>query len=97
MKNALEMIIGGLHCDNPNCDYVNENVNVEDYEQWVKVKCPKCGDILLTEADYRNTKFLLGVVDLANKIYPKRNDDDKTAFMDVKMDGSGKMEFSIKE
>ena len=88
MKNALEINMSGLKCDNPTCDYV---------EKWVNVKCPKCGEILLTEADYNNTKFLLGIIDLGNKIFPKRRDDEKYVTMTVEMDGSGDMNFNIKE
>lgn len=97
MKDAVEMNIGGLKCDNPKCDYVNMDVNVKDYEKWVNAKCPKCGQILLTEADYRNTKFLLGTVELANKIFPKRKDNEKIENISVNMDGSGKMDFNIKK
>lgn len=97
MKDALEMNIGGLKCDNPKCDYIDMTINVEDYEKLVNSKCPKCGEILLTEADYRNTKFLLGVVDLANKIFPKRKDDEKVVTMTVDMNGSGDMDFKLKE
>lgn len=97
MKDALEMSIGGLKCDNKDCDYVNMDIPTENYEQWVGAKCPKCGEILLTEEDYRNTKFLLGVVDLANKIFPKRREDELVATMHVTMDGSGKMDLNIEE
>lgn len=97
MKNALEINMSGLKCDNPTCDYVDISIDVKDYEKWVNVKCPKCGEILLTEADYNNTKFLLEIVDLANKIFPKRRDDEKDATMTVEMNGSGDMSFNIKE
>lgn len=97
MKDAIEMNIRGLKCDNPKCDYMDMTIKVEEYETYLNAKCPKCGEILLTEADYRNTKFLLGMVDLANKIFPKRKDDEKVATMSVKMNGSGRMDFNIKE
>jgi len=97
MKDAIEMNIKGLKCDNPDCDYIDMEIKVEEYGKYLNTRCPKCGEILLTEADYRNTKFLLGVVDLANKIFPKRKDDEKVATMSVKMNGSGDMNFDIKE
>lgn len=95
MKEALEMNIKGLKCDNPECDYMDMEIKVDDYERYVNTKCPKCGEILLTEADYLNTKFLLGVVVLANKIFPKREEDEEVVTMSVDMDGSGKMEFNV--
>lgn len=97
MKDAIEMNIKGLKCDNPNCDYIDMTIKVEEYGKYLNTKCPKCGEILLTEADYRNTKFLLGVVGLANKIFPKRKEDEKVTNMSVKMNGSGAMDFDIKE
>lgn len=97
MKDALEMNIGGLKCDNPECDYIDMSINVNEYEQYVNSKCPKCDEILLTEDDYRNVKFLLGVTELANKIFPKRKDDTPTVTMAVNMDGSGEMNLEIKD
>lgn len=97
MKNALEMNIGGLKCDNPKCDYIDMDIKAEDYEKYVGSQCPKCGEVLLTEADYNNTKFLLGMVDLANKIFPKREIDEKEITMTVNMNGSGNMNFDIKK
>lgn len=32
MKDAVEMKLGGLKCDNPKCNYNNINIKVEDYE-----------------------------------------------------------------
>lgn len=97
MKNVIEMNIKGLKCDNPECDYIDMDIKVEKYEKYLNAKCPKCGEILLTEADYRNTKFLLGMVDIANEIFPKRKNNEKVSAVSVKMDGSGYMEFEFKE
>ena len=97
MKNVIEMNIKGLKCDNPECDYIDMDIKVEEYEKYLNAKCPKCGEILLTEADYRNTKFLLGMVDIANEVFPKRKDDEKVVTMSVNMNGSGDMDFKIKE
>lgn len=97
MKNALEINMSGLKCDNPKCDYVDMSIDFKDYEKWVNVKCPKCGEILLTEADYNNTKFLLAIVNLGNKIFLRGRDGEKHATMTVEMNGSGDMNFNIKE
>lgn len=96
MKDAIEMNIRGLKCDNPNCDYKDMTIKAEEYKKYVNSKCHKCGEILLTKADYRNTKFLLGMVNLANKIFPKR-EAEEVITMSVKMNGTGNMEFDVKE
>ncbi len=69
MKN-IEYIGGGIRCDNPNCDYVNDSVKIEDYKDWVNKPCPKCGANLLTEEDFYNVNLLFSVVDLCNEIPP---------------------------
>lgn len=97
MKDAIEVNIGGLQCDNPKCDYNDMSIKVEDYKDWVNKPCPKCGAILLTENDYKNVQFFLGVAKLANEIYPKREDDEKVATMSVLMNGTGNMKIGIKK
>ncbi|MBB6622049.1 hypothetical protein H7E67_01270 [Clostridium gasigenes] len=97
MKDALEMNMGGIKCDNPNCDFNDMNVNAEDYKEWLNKPCPKCGENLLTEEDYRNTKFLLEMVKVANRIYPKRKDDEEIVTMSVAMNGDGEMDFNIEK
>ncbi|MFE8701181.1 hypothetical protein ACFYKX_11300 [Cytobacillus sp. FJAT-54145] len=95
-KPAIEVNVGGLKCDAPGCDFIDMSIKVEDYEQWVNAPCPKCGGNLLTEADFRNVKFLLKMAEMANKILPPRTQDPE-ATMSVKMNGTGEMEFDIKE
>ena len=44
--------IGGLKCDNPNCDYVDKSIRSAEYENYIGYPCPKCGQPLLTQEDY---------------------------------------------
>lgn len=97
MKDALELKIQGIKCDNPNCDFVDESVKAEDYDKWLNKPCHKCGTILLTKADMTTTKILMGMVKVANKILPKRKDDEKVVEGDIKMNGTGKVDFEIKD
>lgn len=97
MKDALELKIQGIKCDNPNCDFKDESVKVEDYDKWLNKPCPKCGAILLTKADMTTTKILMNMVKVANKILPKRKDYEKVVESDIKMNGTGKVDFEIKD
>jgi hypothetical protein len=47
--------IGGIRCDNTNCDYLNEAVPLSEYPKWINKPCPKCGENLLTEKDFKDT------------------------------------------
>ena len=95
MKNALEINISGIKCDNPNCDFEDMSVKVEDYDKWLNKPCPQCGENLLTDDDYRNVQFLLGMAELANKIYPKIEDNESIAKATINMDGTGNINVTI--
>jgi hypothetical protein len=71
MEKNIEVIGGGIKCDNPKCDFLDKDVAVADYPGWVNKPCPKCGENLLTEEDYNNTKLLLGMADLINGLTPE--------------------------
>ena len=44
--------LGGIKCDNPNCNYKDESVRSEEYYKWINKPCPICGHNLLTGKDY---------------------------------------------
>ena len=96
MKNALKMDIKGLKCDNPDCDYVNMDIKVEDYKKWVNKPCPKCGENLLTEDDYNFVMIMLNITDKFNKIFPKVQDDEKLIEMDVNLNSKNGLEFNMR-
>ena len=96
MKKALDFQIHGIKCDS--CNYRDEGVTFEDYHKWVNKPCPKCGENLLTEADFANVQMLAQLSELANSILPPRKDNEKVAKVTkvtVEMDGSGKMDFKL--
>lgn len=95
MKNALGLNIKGIKCDNPKCDYNNMDVKVTEYDKWLNKPCPKCGENLLTEEDYRNVQFLIEFTGIANKIFPGIEDDEIVA-VNVEMNGTGEINLDIK-
>ena len=68
--------LGGIKCDNPKCFYRDEDVKLEDYQNWVGKRCPKCGDVLLTEEDMNTVKLLAGSISIANKIDEKTEEKE---------------------
>jgi ssDNA-binding Zn-finger/Zn-ribbon topoisomerase 1 len=59
-----------IECDNPNCDYniPNETKKFdEDISSYVNAPCPKCGENLLTERDYRDSVSLVKKINWINK------------------------------
>ncbi|MGL5751151.1 MAG: hypothetical protein ACRCXT_11525 [Paraclostridium sp.] len=81
-KNKTTIEIKGLKCDNPNCDYRDDDIPYKDYKRYINKGCPKCGMVLLTRKEYLICKFLTGVVRLANKIF-KNQGDMKTVNIDI--------------
>ena len=67
MKN-ISVKISGIKCDNHKCDFKYESVLFENYPDWLNKPCPKCGQNLLTQADYDSCKILLSYVKAINKL-----------------------------
>jgi len=90
---AVSFCSGGLKCDNPNCDYNDISISASEYKKYVGCPCPKCGEILLTKAAYRNFKIICGIVKIVNFVcyfIPKKKLGNNLATMDIKFDGTGK-------
>lgn len=66
MANNVDMVIKGIKCDNPNCDFLDTSVLYEDYPKWVNKSCPKCGANLLTKKDYNLCKVTMKLAKLLN-------------------------------
>lgn len=83
MDKPIEVTGGGIKCDNPKCDYSDESVKMEDYDQWLNKPCPKCGENLLNEEDYFMVKTLLALVssDLVKNLDIPADPDDPGATM----------------
>lgn len=90
MKQAVELNIKGIKCDNPNCDYRNDKVEFKDYEKWLNKPCPKCGANLLTKEDLEMTKALINVANIANKVLPKQNNEEERIKAIIEMNGTGR-------
>ena len=89
---AIKSISGGLKCDNPCCDYQDMSIPTSEYKKYIGCPCPKCGSNLLTKADYRSFKIILGVVKVINFIcyfIPKKKLGNDMATMTIKFDGTG--------
>lgn len=97
MKQAVELNIKGIKCDNPNCDYRNDKVEFKDYEKWLNKPCPKCGANLLTKEDLEMTKALINVANIANKVLPKQNNEEERIKAIIEMNGTGRADFKLKE
>ena len=72
MEPNAVISISGIKCDNTLCDYRDDSVSVESYPQWINKPCPKCGENLLTEEDFRNAEMLLSIGHLINSLPPER-------------------------
>lgn len=67
-KKNVELISGGIVCDNPNCDWHDDSVNCSDYKNWIGAICPKCSSIVFTESDYNESVKMMAMVELINSM-----------------------------
>mgnify|MGYP003390741239 FL=1 len=87
MKN-VELEGSGLKCDNKNCDWHDKSISFSDYKKWLNAPCPKCGENVLTEQDYKNSEALRKAVDIVNAMSPEEleqlNELSKKLGIDIK-------------
>lgn len=96
-RNMIDLNVRGIKCDTVGCGWIDCNVIVEDYIQWLNKPCPSCGGNLLTQKDYDTVVKMTNVVEKFNQfiknwlpfLAPKKNDNMKGIPLD--MNGSGKI------
>lgn len=93
----VEFNIKGLKCDNPNCNYVDMDIDASEYPKYLNTPCPKCGENLLTEDDLKAVEEIMFYTKLVHSLNI-RKENDKKVKMNLDMDGSGKVKIkSIEE
>lgn len=71
-KPAIEIAkMGGLKCDNSDCDWSNMDIKTDEYKDYIGYRCPKCGDIVFTRKEYYKFKLMLFTIKTINFIFPK--------------------------
>lgn len=93
MRKNIVLDVKGIKCDDPGCDYIDNESEIGDYKDWINVPCPKCGASLLTEEDYQAVKILVSLTEAANKLEIPAKDKEDLYQLEVKMNGSGTINF----
>lgn len=91
IENKVE--VGGIKCDAEGCDYTDENVNLEDYNDYLNKPCPKCGANLLTQEDMDTVQYMIKMVNFLNDAGIMAESEDDQIDVEVKMNGTGGVEF----
>lgn len=68
LKQNIEFTEPGLQCDNPDCDWTDYTITFENYHNWLNKNCPKCGQNVLTEEDYKNAEILRNSINIVNSL-----------------------------
>lgn len=87
----INMLVMGIKCDNPECDFADMSVKVEDYPLWLNKECPICGANLLTQADYDILQKTLKLGKIFNKISLPKEKQSHQAEMYGTFNGTGKI------
>ena len=103
MTDFIKANIRGLKCDNKKCDYQDMSIQYEDYEDYVNVGCPKCGESLLTEKDYKAVKTLVKQAQKINnvmRVFQKDNGeveekDGEMVKVSADLDGKGEYSYDV--
>jgi hypothetical protein len=89
----MDMNIGGIKCDNPECDFRDDSVELGEYSLWLNRPCPKCGANLLTQADYEAVNRLLWIAAQTGINVTKDKPMEGEFIVSVEMNGTGNMKF----
>jgi len=92
--DQLKINVGGIKCDNKECDFNDMSVKFEEYTEWLNKPCPKCGSNLLTQQDYDAIKTMIDIVGIVNEVVPEVKEDEQLYKMSVDFHGDGKATFS---
>ena len=65
MEKPIQFIKSIINCDH--CEYEQE-INRDDVAEWLNVKCPECGNILIDEDDLKIAALTTMTVDLVNAV-----------------------------
>lgn len=94
-KKPFEAIFSGIKCDNSDCDYRDDEVQQDEYADYVNKPCPECGENLLTEEDYEaaieltHTMDLLSEIAIAAGLTDEDIDEDDMVRFEVESDTKG--------
>lgn len=92
----MELNIYGLKCDNPTCDYQDNSIQLEQYEDYINHPCPECGAPLLTQADYDTTLTIIKSIQSAAKLGLNTNNYNEEMYkISVQLDGTGIPNFAV--
>jgi hypothetical protein len=83
---AITYEIGGLECDAEGCDYEDTEAKFEEYDKYLNQPCPKCGANLLTEADLKSTRLMVGAANLLNEFLGEQPDGQEVLNVAIDMD-----------
>jgi len=66
--SIIDVVGGGLKCDNIKCDWKDETIPFSDFKNWVNKPCPKCGENVLNLEDYNATILFLKITNTINEL-----------------------------
>ncbi|WP_097005268.1 hypothetical protein [Lacrimispora amygdalina] len=96
--------MGGIKCDNPNCNYKDDTVQASEYPSYLNKPCPICGSNLLTEADFKSFIKIMKVINKINsfgnklpKFIQKWLEKSEEGDMSIDFNGSGKVDIKVHE
>jgi len=96
MKN-LEFGTGTICCDTKGCGYKVENVPLVEIKDWAGKKCPKCGVVMIDEAQASRAEFVREVEELVNKLGFSKEDSAMRVVANLRVDKEGNLHVEKKD
>lgn len=59
--------ISGLKCDNPDCNWEDPSIQLNEYPDWVGKGCPLCGEVVLTNEAWQTVQKIICIENAVNR------------------------------
>jgi phage FluMu protein Com len=90
----IQYVLNGLRCDQ--CNWVDENIPLDDFDKWLDKPCPKCGAIVLTHEQLGHLYMMLEIADVMNQLDIPIDPNEPMAEMNLLIDSSANIKLNIK-
>ncbi len=89
--------ISGLKCDNPNCNWADPSIQLNEYPDWVGRGCPLCGEVVLTNEAWQTVQKIICIENAVNRfsglLTPSSKNGQAKVGVRLTLDKKGKIHF----
>ena len=91
----IQFELNGLQCDK--CDWKDENIPFDEWEEWLDKPCPECGAVVLTHEQLGQVHMMMEIADVMNQLDIPVDPNDPVVEAQIKIDEDANIKIDIKD